>query len=181
MCLSRQNNTKPFWGSFLNGNRATTNNYLHSCVIVYPRKCQRILNKSHKNSLIQPKLCILQPFPCMPLRLGIHFWLSPLHPKLACCFTEFNDNSQVTIPSCGRVSSSQYLWAASCLSWSRLSLYTLKWLLIVEQIAALQHDTVLAARKGLTGLSWINNQDPNMGLLGSCLLFVQSAPALGGG
>lgn len=61
----------------------------------------------------------------------------------------------------------------------KLSLYTLNWILTVEQITALKPDTVLSAQKGLTGLSWINNWDPNITLHSSWLVFVELPPAQG--
>lgn len=69
--------------------------------------------------------------------------------------------------------------STSASSLSRLSLYTLHWLLMVEQIAALKSDTVLALQKGLTGLSWINKQDLNIGPHSSRLPSVGLPPAWG--
>lgn len=57
---------------------------------------------------------------------------------------------------------------------SRLNLYTLDCLLIVGQIAALKPNTVRAAWKGLTGISWINKWDPAQ--RGSWLVFNYHQP-----
>lgn len=116
------------------------------------------------------------------LKIGFLSCLVPLAPKFNSAvpfhwdqhqFQRWWSELQDSSPGKGR------LWAAPPPASSRLSLYTLDWLLIVEQIAALKPDTVLAAQKSLTGLSWINNWDPNIALHGSWLVFVQLPPAQG--
>lgn len=87
-------------------------------------------------------LCVWLVFPPLIVR----------RVTLPCCFIEVN-SSRGGVVSCGVASPAKRLMAALRPVSSRLSLYTLDCLLIVEQIPAPEPDTVLTARKGLTGLS----------------------------